>query len=94
MKNILRFSTALILVPKPFSMPKNTHVNLNQDSILEEKIKVVETLKQDDCTASEDVDYVPNIGFEAEDIKCNDAQKYEIFLDKNFSFTFKREDLN
>jgi hypothetical protein len=56
MKNILRFSTALVLVPKPSAMPKTAQVNADRDSILEEKIKVVETLKQDDCTVVKDVD--------------------------------------
>lgn len=94
MKNLLRFPTALILVPTPFAIQKTAHVDINLDAILEEKTKVVETLKQDDCTVVENVDYVPKIGFEAEDIKCNDGQEYDVFLDNNFNLTFRREDLN
>jgi hypothetical protein len=55
MKNILRFPTALVLVPKPFSILKTAHVDVDRDATLEEKTDVVETLKQDDCTVVSDV---------------------------------------
>lgn len=54
MKNILRFSTALVLVPAPFAIGKTAHVE--RDATLEEKTKVVETLKQNDCRVVGDVD--------------------------------------
>lgn len=54
MKNILRFPTALVLVPTPFAIRKTAHVE--RDATLEEKTKVVETLKQNDCRVVGDVD--------------------------------------
>lgn len=54
MKNILRFPTALVLVPTPFAICKTAHVD--RDATLEEKTKVVETLKQNDCRVVGDVD--------------------------------------
>jgi hypothetical protein len=98
MKNILRFPNALVLVPTPFTILKTAHVDVDRNARLEEKVeeqtKVVETLKQNDCTVVGGIDYVPNIGFEAENIKCNDVQEYDVFLDNNFSLTFRREDLD
>lgn len=98
MKNILRFPNALILVPTPFTILKTAHVDVDRNARLEEKVEeqtqVVETLKQDNCMVVGGVDCLPNIGLEAEDIKCNDGQEYDVFLDNNFSLTFRREDLN
>jgi hypothetical protein len=56
MKNILRFPTALVLVPTPFAILKTAHVDVDRDATLEEKTDVVETLKQNDCTVFPDVD--------------------------------------
>lgn len=56
MKNILRFPTALVLVPKPFAILKTAHVDVDCDATLEEKTDLVETLKQDDCRVVPDVD--------------------------------------
>jgi hypothetical protein len=53
MKNILRFPTALVLVPTPFTIGKTAHVDRN--ATIEKKTKVVETLKRNDCTVVEDV---------------------------------------
>jgi hypothetical protein len=54
MKNILRFSTALVLVPAPFAIRKTAHVD--RDDTIKDKTKVVETLKQNDCILVSDVD--------------------------------------
>jgi hypothetical protein len=56
MKNILRFPNALILVPTPFAIPKTANVDVNRDATVEEKTKVVETLKQNNYTAIADID--------------------------------------
>ncbi|MEN9518717.1 MAG: hypothetical protein RLZZ381_1305 [Cyanobacteriota bacterium] len=41
-----------------------------------------------------DVDYTQGIGFEAEDVKCNDGKEYDIVLDDNFAITSRREDVD
>jgi hypothetical protein len=94
MKNILRFTAGLVLICAPFLIPTTAYANAERDATAEEKAKVVETLKQNDCPAVGDVDYVQGIGFEAEDVKCNDGKEYDVVLDDNFAITSRREDVD
>lgn len=94
MKNILRFSVALVLVSGSFLISKTAYADVDRDATAEEKAKVTETLKQKNCTVGSDVDYIQNMGFEAEDVKCDDGKEYDVFLDDNFAITSKREDVD
>ncbi|NJO96664.1 MAG: hypothetical protein HC764_12080 [Pleurocapsa sp. CRU_1_2] len=93
MKNISRFIVGLVLISASCLISQTAYADADRDATPEEKAKVVETLKQNDCPVVEDVDYIQGIGFEA-DVKCNDGKEYDIFLDDNFSITSKREDLD
>lgn len=54
----------------------------------------MEVLQQNDCTDVDDVDYIPSLGFKADDVQCNDGKEYDIYLDENYNITSKREDLD
>ncbi len=94
MKNISRFTVGLVMISAAFLVSETAYADADRDATPEEKAKVVETLMQNDCTAVEDVDYIQGMGFEAEDVKCNDGKTYDVFLDDNFNITSKREDLD
>jgi hypothetical protein len=93
MRNIPKFTSGLALICAPFVIPTTVYANADRDATSEEKAKVVETLKQNDCPAVSDVDYVQNMGFEA-DVKCNDGKEYDVVLDDSFNITSKREDVD
>jgi hypothetical protein len=90
MKNVSRFIAVLGLISAPFLITTTAYANDDRDATA----KVVETLKQNDCPAVDDVDYTQGIGFEAEDVKCNDGKEYDIVLDDNFAITSRREDVD
>jgi hypothetical protein len=95
MKFISKLTIGLVLISAPFLVLKTAHAeDTERDVTPEEKAKVMETLKQNDCTVVDDVDYVKGTGFKAENVQCNDGKEYDVFLDDNFSITSRREDLD
>lgn len=94
MKNISKFAVGLILISAPFLVLESAYAVDDRDATPEERSKVMNVLQQNDCTDVDDVDYVPSLGFEAEDVQCNDGKEYDIYLDENYNITSKREDLD
>jgi hypothetical protein len=94
MKNLSRFTVGLFVISTPFLILKTAYADVDRDVTPEEKAKVVEILKENNCSAVDDVDYIQGTGFEAEDVKCNDGKEYDISLDENLNITSKREDLD
>lgn len=68
--------------------------DLDRDATPEEKAKVLDVLKAEDCVYAEEVDYIQGVGFEADDVVCSDGKVYDIFLDENLNITSKREDID
>ena len=66
----------------------------DRDATPEEEAQVAEVLQQDGCTDVDDIDYIPNLGFEADDVQCDDDKEYDVYLDEDFNITSKREDLD
>ena len=94
MKNISKFAVGLVLISAPFLVLESTYAVDDRDATAEERSKVMEVLQQDGCTDVDDIDYIPSLGFEAEDVQCNDGKEYDVYLDDNFNITSKREDLD
>jgi hypothetical protein len=92
MKNVLSLIAGLSLIAAPFILATTAYANDDRDATAEEKAQVVETLQQNDCPTVGDVDYTQGLGFEAEDVKCNDGKEYDVVLDDNFAIVSKRED--
>ena len=94
MKNISKFAVGLVLISAPFLVLESAYAVDDRDATPEERSKVMEVLQQDGCTDVDDIDYIPSLGFEAEDVQCNDGKEYDVYLDDNFNITSKREDLD
>ena len=94
MKNISKFAVGLVLISASFLVLEAAYAVDDRDATAEERSRVMEVLQQDDCTDVDDIDYIPSLGFEAEDVQCNDDKEYDIYLDDNFNITSKREDLD
>lgn len=94
MQNISRFTVGLVLISVPFLLVKAAYADTDRDATPEENTKIVEVLKQNNCTLTDDIDYIEGIGFKAEDVQCDDGKVYDVFLDDNFNITSRREDLD
>ena len=89
-----KFTVGLAVVLSPFFMTEFAHADSDRDATPEERARVVEILQQQGCTVVEDVDYIEGVGFEAEDVICNDGKEYDIFLDENLNIVSQQEDFD
>lgn len=92
--HLTKNTAAFLLVLTPLLVAEVATANSDRDATSEERAKVVEVLQEMNCTSVDDVDYIQGIGFEAEDVKCNDGKEYDIFLNDDFNITSQREDLD
>ena len=94
MKNISIFTVGLILISAPFLVLESARADDDRDATPEEEAQVMEVLQQDDCTVVDDVDYVQDVGFKADDVQCNDGKEYDVYLDEDFNIISRQEDLD
>ena len=94
MKNISKFAFGLVLISAPFLVLESAYAVDDRDATPEERTKVAEVLQQDDCMIVDDIDYIPSLGFKADDVQCDDGKEYDIYLDENFNIASKQEELD
>lgn len=91
MENISNFAVGFISTIALFLVLQSAQADIaNRNATPKEISKIVEVLKQNDCTVVGNVDYVKGIGFKAEDVQCDNGKKYNVFLDKNFNITSRK----
>lgn len=94
--SLMQFSingfVALLLVSAGVLVPQTARADIDRDATPQERARVVEVLQAQGCPVVGDVDYIQGVGFEAEDVRCNDGKEYDVFLDENFNVISKRED--
>ena len=90
MQNISRFTVGFVSTLALFLVLQTVYTDTQRSVTLEDKAKVIETLKRNDCTAVKIIDYVEGSKFEAKNVKCNDGKEYDVFLDKNFNITSRQ----
>jgi len=81
-----------LLVISALVMAEAARADIDRDATPQERARVVEVLRAEGCPVVGDVDYIQGIGFEAEDVRCNDGKEYDVFLDENLNIISKRED--
>ena len=91
MNNISNFAVGFISTIALFLVLQSARADVAyRDATPKEISKIVEILKQDDCAVVGNINYVKGIGFQAEDVQCDNGKKYNVFLDKNFNITSRK----